>query len=169
MKLGVFANTYDSPYYWDFKAALSKQHDHEFTTVQAPIESIQNVLAGICLMYDAVLLLDIDDVPLPPLVSTAKKYLEEYDVVAFSMQMFGEIEGIFGAHTGHVFGFGNTAWRSDCLRRLLPYTTDYEMAQKARESGARMVLVPDPMIKYRQYGQNDNLIEIDGRWAWRTS
>ena len=169
-RLAVFANVYDTPYIHDWRKGIASQIDMDFEIVYYLHEELNGALARILDDYDNLLFLDIDDIPQPALISTAKQYMD-YDVVGFGMRMFGDREGVFGFRKApikyNVYGFGNTMYSVDAIEHLMPLTTDYDTAQRAFYDGFAFEFVDLPLIHYRQYGQNDNIIEVEGGRAWR--
>ena len=162
MKLSVWANWYNCPYYNNFHAGLISQTDMDFNAYA--------ILGPTCLDSDLVLCLDIDDIPEPELVYHAKR--ATHDITAFAMTMFGDIEGKFGKMVDineyNVWGFGNTVWKSEVLASVLPVTTDYDAVTRAYNNGASLGFVDIPLIRYRRYsGQQSEMVELDGVYVWR--
>jgi len=110
MKLAVWINIYDCPYYDDWKQGIASQIDKDFEIYYNVEDAYDNA--------DCVLCLDIDDIPEPALVHIAKLRAREYDVTAFAMTMVNEdnteVIGKFGkmvdVNKYNVWGFGNTVY-----------------------------------------------------------
>ena len=90
--------------------------------------------------------------------------------------MFGEIEGVFGkmvdVNDYNVWGFGNTVWRSEILAGVLPIDMeaeqpDYVAVMNAYNGGASLYFDEARLIRYRIYGQNDRLVELEGVYVWK--
>ncbi len=168
MKLVVWVNLYkDCSYYNDWKRGIANQIDKDF-------EIYFNVEHA-CRDSDAVLCLDIDDIPQPALTHVAKLNARQHDITAFAMRMFGEKTGWFGkmvdVNDYNVWGLGNTVWRSNILKSALPINQeldmpDWDAVTRACKEGARLHFEGLPLIHYRMYGQNKNLIELDGVYVW---
>lgn len=128
------------------------------------------VLAGQC---DAVILADSDDMLEPQRVETALQDLENADLAACGLRLVdrqGHSQGIlFGPgdtpvdaaflSRWNVFGLSNTAWRTDLLRRCLPFDDgccliDWLLATRAMSYDARITFNPEPLMAYRQYEAN---------------
>ena len=174
MNLAVFANIYDCDYIHEWRQGIASQFDKDFEIVYYEHKHINTALERILDNYTHLLFLDIDDIPQPALISTAKQYLD-YDVVGFGRRLFGEKEGMFGIPDGgfnlgayYVWGFGNTMYSTDILTELMPLTTDYDTVRRAFPSHYSMEWVDLPLIHYRTYGQNDKLVKYQGRWVWKS-
>jgi len=172
MKLAVWTNFYECPYFDDWKRGIAKQVDMDFVIYS----SVQHA----CDNSDAVLCLDIDDIPSSMIVKIAKQVALDYDVTAFGARIInekGRAIGRFGLggldiYKYNVFGFTNTVYRSEVLSKLLPIRDvlipDWDTARRAFEMGASMHFDDRVLTSYRQYGQESNqrLVEIDGRYVW---
>jgi glycosyltransferase involved in cell wall biosynthesis len=123
--------------------------------------------------YDAIVLIDSDDVAEPSRVAAARAALARCDVVACALTLMDErgadLGHVFGAPEDadlasllahhNVFGLSNTAYRADVLRDCLPLPADcrlidWLLATQAWASGARLELDPSPRMRYRQYPAN---------------
>ena len=178
MKLAVVVNIYECPYLDDWKKAIGCQLDMDFDIIFTTLEIINTTLKHTVEDYDAILFLDIDDIPEQALTHIAKLNAKEYDVTAFAAKLVNkdnEQYGYFGTNVDlnsyNVFGFGNTVWRSDALRKLLPIDTSVEMfdwvlAKQAKSEGFLMRFEPTPLIRYRMYGQNDSLVKLGDKYVW---
>ena len=178
MKLAVCANIYDCPYFDNWKKGIASQIDMDFIIIYTLLESINITLKQVVEDYDAVLFLDIDDIPEQALVHIAKINAKEYDVTAFAMKLVNEQNeefGRFGKEVDlseyNIYGFGNTVWRSDALRKLLPIDLndkpiDWQLANKAYSEGFSMHFERLPLIRYRQYGKNSRLVDMGDAYVW---
>lgn len=138
-----------------------------------PAQIRQRALARIAARYDAVVLVDSDDVLHPSRVAGARAALETSDLAACAMQLVdqqGDPLGItFTLPPGttpdavlprtNVFGLSNTAFRSALLRRCLPIPTgavlvDWFLATRAWLLGARLAFDPAVRMHYRQHAAN---------------
>lgn len=179
MRLATYINLYncDIAHLSEWDNGMRKQIDWDYEIVYYRAEHINDTLLNTIDDYDAVLFLDIDDIPQPALISAAKQYAEKHDVTAVGMWMVedGEITGLFGAPTNiteyNVHGLGNTVYRTEVLKDILPidivWPLDYHLAKKAHEAGYELAFKSLPLIHYRQYGQNDRIVEVEGGRAWR--
>ncbi len=169
MKLVVWIDVYDCPYYNDWKRGIARQLDKDF--------EIYYSLEHACRDADAVLCLDIDDIPEPALIHVAKLNAREYDVTAIAMKIINEDNqqtGYFGkminVNDYNVWGFGNTVWRSGILEPLLPirdvYPADWDTVTRAYKNGAHLHFEPMSLIRYRQYGQESNLVKLGDVYVW---
>ncbi|HEY8534915.1 MAG TPA: hypothetical protein VIL25_00645 [Vicinamibacterales bacterium] len=123
--------------------------------------------------YDAIVLVDIDDVPLPSRVAAARRALREADVAGCALRYCDArgrpLDGIFGPPAGvaladllprcNVFGLSNSAYRTGVLARLLPLPDgcvliDWLLASRAAASGAQLAFDRTPRMVYRRYGGN---------------
>ena len=160
MKLAIWANVYDCPYFDEFCDGVWAQSDMNYFIYADVEDAISN--------GDLVLCLDIDDIPEPELVYHAKRIT--HDVTAFAMTMFGDIEGKFGKMVDvekyNVWGFGNTVWKSKVLASVLPVTADWDAVTCAYNKGASLGFVDLPLIRYRMYGQNKSLVKLDDVYVW---
>ena len=183
MKLAVWANLYEGlndDYLDEWRKAIGRQLDMNFMIYYSSLEVCNSTLKQLVEDYDAVLFLDADDIPEPALVHVAKINAEKYDVTAFGMKMVNEdnteITGMFGrvvdVNDYNVWGFGNSVYRSDILKRLLPIDVDCEQpdwdtAKRAHGLGASMHFERLQLIRYRQYGQNDRLVKVGESYVWK--
>ena len=146
------------------------------TWVEAENDSVasirERILLDICNHYDAVILVDSDDVLLPHRVSSAKKNLETRDVYACALDLINEQGEALNATftTGqqnwasflakvNVFGFSNTAYRCNVLKCCFPIPretvmVDWLVVSKALASGATLFFDETSHMLYRQYETN---------------
>ena len=123
--------------------------------------------------YEALILVDADDVLDATRVEAARRALERQEVVGCALRLIDE-EGadlgrVFSPAPAarpesqlarhNVFGLSNTAYRSDMLKACLPIPEgciliDWLLATRAWALGARMDFDVTPRMYYRQYGGN---------------
>lgn len=128
------------------------------------------VLEQVLPAYNAVALVDSDDILDETRVEAAKKHVAHSDVTATGMDYIdGEgkrIEGFFDPGLGdpslianNVFGFSNTTWRSVVLAQFIPVPDncalmDWYFATLAFYSGASLCYDNEPRMLYRQHPGN---------------
>ncbi len=138
-----------------------------------PAQVRQQALARIADRYDAVVLVDSDDILHPDRVAAARASLEGADVAACGLRLVdeagqplgvslaipgeGEVESILPRT--NAFGLSNTAYRSEVLRACLPIPAaaalvDWYLITNAWLRGARLAFDPTPRMDYRQHGAN---------------
>ncbi len=121
--------------------------------------------------YDAIVLVDSDDVLLPDRVSRAREHLAHCDVYACALDLIradgtpmglvleagGRIEDWRSfLSTMNIFGLSNTAYRADALAAGLPLPRglgiiDWHLVSRAFDQGARLRFDDTSLMKYRQY------------------
>ena len=120
--------------------------------------------------HEAVVLIDADDVPGPDRVKNALAGLERHDAVACAMVIVdGELQPVAQKFVPswqegmlireNVFGFSNSAYRSEILKKCLPVPTecilvDWYLATSVWLAGGRMNCLQSKDLFYRQYGNN---------------
>ena len=179
MNLAIWANVWDSmPYFDDWWAGINNQIDNDFHIYYSTLEGANDCLSMLVKRYDAILCLDVDDIPEPALVNIAKSCTKRYDITGFGMKLVNEDNeayGRFGKMVDikdyNVWGFGNTVWKSDVMADILPVdfdcaTPDWEAVTRAWNNGAHLHFERLPLIRYRQYGQNDRLIKVGDVYVW---
>lgn len=139
----------------------------------SPTTLRNRVLARMLDRYDAIVLIDVDDIALPDRVAEARRELAGADGVACAMRMV-DVDGHalsrrFGLRRKevpdrhitmtNVFGFSNTAYRTTTLRACLPVPADtvlmdWWVATRAWLTGSRLVFDPHVRMNYRQYAEN---------------
>ena len=138
-----------------------------------PAQVRQQALARIADGYDAVVLVDSDDLLHPDRVAAARAWLEDADVAACGLRLVdeaGQPLGMSLATPGdgnpestlprtNAFGLSNTAYRSDVLRACLPIPAeaalvDWYLITMAWLQGARLAFDPTLRMDYRQHGAN---------------
>jgi hypothetical protein len=138
-----------------------------------PAQVRQQALARIADRYEAVVLVDSDDVLHPDRVAAARAWLEGADVAACGLRLVDEAGrplGVSLATPGegkaevvlprtNAFGLSNSAYRSGVLRACLPIPAaaalvDWYLITMAWLHGARLAFDPTPRMDYRQHGAN---------------
>jgi hypothetical protein len=138
-----------------------------------PAQVRQQALAQIADRYEAVVLVDSDDLLHPDRVASARAWLDDADVAACGLRLVdeaGQPLGLSLATRGQVestsilprtnaFGLSNTAWRSEVLRACLPIPAaaalvDWYLITMAWLQGARLTFDPTARMDYRQHGAN---------------
>jgi hypothetical protein len=138
-----------------------------------PARIRQRALAQIVETCSAVVLVDSDDLLHPSRVAAARADLEASDLAGCALRLvdrqgrdlgltFGSApqfgpEEVFPRN--NIFGFSNSAFRSDLLRRCLPIPddavlVDWFLATRAWLLGARLAFDPVPRMDYRQHSAN---------------
>lgn len=133
----------------------------------------QGALARIVETCSAVVLVDSDDLLHPTRVAAAGTALEDSELagcalslidqhgkelgLTFDLPMLVAPEDVFPRN--NVFGFSNSAFRSDLLRRCLPIPADtilvdWFLATRAWLLGARLAFDNVPRMNYRQHAEN---------------
>jgi hypothetical protein len=139
----------------------------------SPAEIRQLALSRLVERYDGVVLVDSDDVLLPTRVEAARLQLAKSDLAGCALTLIDE-QGTDLALTftlptqvtvdsvmprNNVFGFSNSAYRTDLLQCCLPIpaeavAVDWYLATRAWLLGARLVFDPTPRMSYRQHPCN---------------
>jgi glycosyltransferase involved in cell wall biosynthesis len=138
-----------------------------------PAQVRQQALARISGQYDAVVLVDSDDLLHPDRVGAARAWLEGADVAACGLRLVDEAGRPLGMSLTapgerepesvlprtNAFGLSNTAYRSDVLRACLPIPAaaalvDWYLVTMAWLQGARLAFDPAARMDYRQHGAN---------------
>src|SRR5271156_5099701 len=133
----------------------------------------QRSLAQIVQDFDAVVLVDSDDILHPTRVAAARAALQTSELAACALRIVDQDrQDLRTALTlperaipdnilprNNVFGFSNSAYRSELLRRCLPVPAgialvDWFLATKAWLMGARLAFDPVVRMDYRQHGAN---------------
>lgn len=122
--------------------------------------------------YDALVMVDSDDLLYPERVACAKRGLETHDVCGCALDLIAEdgtpLDLTFTAPPTdpaallprlNVFGLSNTAYRADALARTLPLPrdvalVDWFVATRASLGGARFSFDRASWMAYRQYSDN---------------
>lgn len=139
-----------------------------------PTSLREKSLTTICEHYDAVILIDSDDILLANRVSRAKAALQDFDVYACALELINEqgkkLKTSFNLESAqqdwqallssvNVFGFSNTAYRTSILKACFPVPQetvmlDWLVATKALFNGARLYFDTTAHMLYRQYETN---------------
>lgn len=133
----------------------------------------QRSLAQIVEDFDAIVLVDSDDILHPSRVAAARAFLKTSELTACALRLIDQ-QGqdlattfTLPEHIGpdailprnNVFGFSNSAYRSELLRRCLPLPRDLELidwflATRAWLMGAALAFDPMVRMEYRQHAAN---------------
>lgn len=143
----------------------------------SPAAIRQRVLDPIAAHYDAVVLVDSDDILHPARVEAARNALADYDLMACALRLvdwrgadLGTAltlpDGVAPAAVlprHNLFGLSNTAWRCELLRRCLPIPADVEivdwlLATRAWLLDARIGFERAIGMDYRQHP--DNMVRV---------
>jgi hypothetical protein len=138
-----------------------------------PAQIRQQALAQIVQAYTEVVLVDSDDTLHPSRVAAARESLQSAELTGCALRLVDQggksLGRTFGLpiHLGieevlprnNIFGFSNSAFRSDLLRRCLPIPAeavlvDWWLATKAWLLGAKLAFDPIARMDYRQYATN---------------
>lgn len=138
-----------------------------------PARIRQRTLARIVDDFDAVVLVDSDDILHPSRVEAARAALQTAELAACALRLvdqdrrdLGTILTLPGCAVpdsilprNNVYGFSNSTYRSELLRRCLPLPAnivlvDWFLATKAWLMGARLAFDPVVRMDYRQHGAN---------------
>jgi hypothetical protein len=133
----------------------------------------QRAFAALVGRYDAIVLVDADDVLDPARVASARQMLATFDVAGCALRLVDEQGVDLGITFGpgddddlpsmltrcNVFGLSNSAYRASALARCLPVPAgavliDWLLATRALVSGATFGFDRVPRMDYRQYGRN---------------
>lgn len=161
---------------WAVEAAIGTRVEAEWVASEAgstPAQIRQQSLARIMEDYDAVVLVDSDDILHPTRVAAARAALQTFELAACALRLVGADRQDLGTTLtvpdtaapdnflprNNVFGFSNSAYRSDLLRRCLPLPSgvvlvDWFLATRAWLLGARLGFDPRVRMDYRQHGAN---------------
>jgi hypothetical protein len=133
----------------------------------------QEALAQIVETCSGVVLVDSDDLMHPTRVAAARVGLEASELVGCSLCLIDQQGNDLGLTFGlssrlgpddifprnNIFGFSNSAFRSDLLRRCLPIPpgtvlVDWFLATRAWLMGAKLAFDRVPRMDYRQHSAN---------------
>ena len=139
----------------------------------APARIRQRSLAQIVERFDGVVLVDSDDVLHPTRVASARAALQTSELAACALRLVNQHREDLGMTLtlservvpddilprNNVFGFSNSAYRSELLRRCLPLPpdvalADWFLATKAWLKGAKLAFDPIARMEYRQHRKN---------------
>lgn len=138
-----------------------------------PARIRQRSLAQIVEESDAVVLVDSDDILHPTRVAAARAVLQSSELAGCALRLVDQdrqdlgmtltlSERVFPDNIlprNNVFGFSNSAYRSELLRRCLPLPADivlidWFLATRAWLMGARLAFDPVVRMEYRQHRAN---------------
>jgi hypothetical protein len=138
-----------------------------------PAQIRQRSLAQIVEDFDAVVLVDSDDILHPTRVEAARAALQTSELAACALRLVDQHRHDLGTiltlprcavpdsilPRNNVFGFSNSTYRSELLRLCLPLPAnivlvDWFLATKAWLMGARLAFDPVVRMDYRQHGAN---------------
>jgi hypothetical protein len=138
-----------------------------------PAQIRQEALTKIIESYSTVVLVDSDDLLHPTRVAAAREYLQNSDLVGCALRLVDQEGKDLGLTFGmppqwgpedvfprnNVFGFSNSAYRSDVLRRCLPIPAsavlvDWFIATRAWLLGAKLTFDAATRMDYRQHSTN---------------
>jgi len=138
-----------------------------------PAQIRQQSLERIVEEFDAVVLVDSDDVLHPTRVASARAALQNAELAACALRLVDQDKQDLGTTftiferavpdnilpRNNIFGFSNSAYRSELLRRCLPIPAgvtlvDWFLATKAWLKGAKLAFDPIVRMEYRQHGAN---------------
>jgi hypothetical protein len=141
--------------------------------VNSPARIRQRSLEQIVEKFDAVVLVDSDDILHPTRVEAARRLLQTSELAACALQLVDEHRKELGMTLtppvktdldnilprNNVFGFSNSAYRSELLQRCLPIPAgvvlvDWFLASRAWLMGASLAFDPVVQMDYRQHGTN---------------
>lgn len=133
----------------------------------------EQALARIVNDFDAVVLVDSDDILHPTRVAAARASLEDSELTACALRLVDHQRQDLGKTftlprlmnpdeilpRNNVFGFSNSAYRSELLRKCLPLPVesvliDWFVATRAWLLGASLSFDPIVRMDYRQHGAN---------------
>jgi hypothetical protein len=138
-----------------------------------PAQIREHSLARIVDAFDAVVLVDSDDILHPTRIAAARSALQSSDVNACALRLVDHSGQDIGKTLtlpqertvdetlprNNVFGFSNSAYRSSLLRKCLPIPAesilvDWFLATRAWLLGARLDFDDNVRMDYRQHGAN---------------
>ena len=138
-----------------------------------PAQVREQALRRIADSYEAVILVDSDDLLHPDRVAAARAWLEDADVAACGLRLVdeagqglglslatpGDDERDPGLPRTNAFGLSNTAYRSEVVRACLPIPAtaalvDWYLITMAWLQDARLAFDATARMDYRQHGAN---------------
>lgn len=159
---GDFKNNYRIKY-------VSLENSTPVTVRQKAIEQMTD-------RYSAVVFLDADDFITRDRITRVREHLEKFDVYGCAMRIVDESDRETGKVFNYVpndyenlilrtniFGFSNTAYRSNILKSCLPIPEkarhlDWFIVTRAVLNGASVTFDKHPQVYYRRYGENNSSI-----------
>ncbi|QSZ67864.1 hypothetical protein RJ40_10335 [Methanofollis aquaemaris] len=140
---------------------------------ESPIQFRERAIRKMINQYSGIIFVDSDDILEPSRVSAAQSALQCYDGYGCSMNIIDEgghdlaIEFKRPRNTGlldlllrnNIFGLSNTAYRSDILKKCLPFPKkcvllDWFIATRALNNNANLFFDDIARMKYRQHSAN---------------
>jgi hypothetical protein len=144
-----------------------------------PAQIRQQALARIVEIYSAVVLVDSDDLLHPSRVAAARAALQTSELAGCALRLIDQqgtdLDLTFDLPPPHrpedvfprnnVFGFSNSAFRSELLRQCLPIPAgavlvDWFLATRAWLLGARLSFDRVPRMDYRQHPANTARVRL---------
>jgi hypothetical protein len=138
-----------------------------------PAQIRQRAFEKIVERYDALVLLDADDILAPDRIESARRMLENTDVCACALRLIDSGGADLGCTFGpradvdpaqllpryNVFGLSNSAYRCAVLKNCLPVPRkcvliDWLLATRAWSLSTRLRFEPEPHMYYRQHESN---------------
>ena len=138
-----------------------------------PARIRQRSLAQIVEVSDAVVLVDSDDILHPTRIAAARAALQTSELSACALRLVDQHRQDLGTTLtlperavpdtilprNNVYGFSNSAYRSELLQRCLPFPAsaalvDWFLATKAWLMGAKLAFDPIVRMEYRQHVAN---------------
>lgn len=138
-----------------------------------PADIRQRALQEIVERYEGVVLVDSDDILAPTRVEAARARLSSSDLTACALRVIDQtgqdlrltfaVPSSGGANEtlprNNIFGFSNSAFATNLLRRCLPIPSastlaDWYLATRAWLLGARLDFDEAPRMAYRQHANN---------------
>ncbi len=163
----------------ELAAACGAEVDAEYSVAEpgwSPAQVRQQAWEQLCPRFDAVVLVDADDVLHPDRVRTAVHALDQADVYGCALELVDEAGADINLkferpHADpdtdwsqslalyNVFGLSNTAYRTRVLAAALPLpadvvAVDWYLVTRACWAGATLVFDDVPQMDYRQHGDN---------------
>ena len=151
----------------------------EGTRGATPAQIRQEALAQIVDCSSLVVLVDSDDVLHPTRVAAARSTLVTSELAGCALRFIDQqgrnLESTFNLPPGlrpedvfprnNVFGFSNSAYRADLLKRTLPIPVnavlvDWFIATRAWLQGAKLSFDREPRMDYRQHPKNMALVRL---------
>ena len=144
-----------------------------------PADIRQQALEQIVQSCSEVVLVDSDDILHPSRVQAARAALQENDLVGCALRLVDRerknLDEFFGLPSGltvdavfprnNIFGFSNSAFRCDLLKRCLPIPgsailVDWFLATRAWLLGAKTSFDRAPRMDYRQHPANTAWVRL---------
>ncbi len=145
----------------------------------SPAQVREKALAMIVNVASEVVLVDSDDLLHPTRVAAARLALQTSDLAGCALRLVGQqgedLESIFTLPShrrpddvlprNNVFGFSNSAYRVELLKRILPIPADavlvdWFMSTRAWLLDTKLSFDCEPRMDYRQHPQNMALVRL---------